>query len=154
MELKPCDLILVRGKGFLNEEIKEITHSTYSHVAGVVLGNMIVEAQGFSKVRVQSLEAYAGSYDVYRYEGLTNEQALNILKYVRKQVGKRYSYLLFLWEFFHYAFGLKIPNLGKQLICSTLWTRTFKKAGIKLCPGIRYPSPAEIAKSKLLRKVA
>ncbi|GMA55480.1 hypothetical protein GCM10025857_68370 [Alicyclobacillus contaminans] len=39
------------------------------------------------------------------------------------------------------------------VICSTLAADAYRVAGVELCPKVRYPAPADVAESQLLRKV-
>jgi hypothetical protein len=158
MELKPCDLILVRNHGLVSDIIKDITDSNYSHVAGVIDNNSkLVEAEGFEKTGQVSIDKYVGIYDVYRYEGLTEEQKDLIIGYINGQVGSRYDYFLLFVELFRYVFHIILPYkepFGSH-ICSMLWYDAFKSVGIDLCPDIdsKYPSPKDISESKLLIKI-
>lgn len=157
MELKPCDLILVKNKGFISDTIEEITHSPYSHVAGVIDSDgTLVEAEGFEKTGQVPISKYT-DYDVYRYEGLTKRQEYEILGYINGQIGSRYDYFLLVIEFFRYVFHTILPYkepFGSH-ICSCLWFDAFKSVGINLCSDIdsKYPSPADVSQSKLLKKI-
>lgn len=154
MEIKPADLILVKGRDCLSYVIEDVEKSPYSHAAGVVKENELIEAQGFKRIGYQGIDYYDGQYDVFTCDLLTDEQRKEIAEYAKKQVGKRYDYLLLIWEFIRYEFGLMLPYRNTQsVICSELWSDAYQSVGIDLCPGIRYPSPADLAESKLLRKV-
>jgi len=155
MQIKTSDLILVRGDGLLGNTIEVVTHSLYSHVAGLAKPNELIEAQGFRKTGYQGLDYYAGSTDVYTCDELTDEQRMLIVDNVENYIGRRYSYLLIVWEFLRYTVGLSLaPSKDWQpVICSTLWVNVYRAVGIDLCPGIRFPTPGDIANSQLLRKV-
>lgn len=162
MELKPCDLILVKGsrQSFVSREIEDITNSPYSHVAGVVTldGKTIVEAEGFQKTGQVPLSKYnINDYDVYRFEGLTETQRDLILGYVNGRLGGHYDYFLLVVEFFRYVFHKVLPYKEPfgYTICSSLWYDAFKSAGIDLCPDIdsKYASPKDVSESKLLKKI-
>lgn len=155
MELKPCDLIIVKNKGWVSETIEEITHSKYSHVAGCIGDNTLVEAEGFEATGQVPLSKYDGIYDVYRCDSLTEQQKYEILGYINGQLGSRYDYFLLVIELFRYVFHTILPYkepFGSH-ICSGLWSDAFKSAGIDLCPNIRYPSPKDISEGKLLTKI-
>jgi hypothetical protein len=157
MQIRSCDLILVRGTGILSEAIEVITHSPYSHLAGVAKPNELIEAQGFRKTGYQGLDYYSGCADVFTCDSLTDKQRVEMVANVTKFVGNHYSYLLDVWEFVRYVFGVTImPSKDWQpIICSTLWAvKGYRHVGIDLCPGIMFPTPGDIANSKLLRKVA
>jgi hypothetical protein len=155
LDIKRGDLILVRGVGLLQDVIQVVTHSPYSHMAGVVKPNELVEADALRKTGYQGLDYYAGCADVFTCDMATDEQRMRIVAYVSKYLGRRYSYLLIGWELLRYAFGvLLMPSKDwDPIICSTLWANAYRKAGLEPCPGIRFPTPADIANSKLLRKI-
>jgi uncharacterized protein YycO len=157
MELKPCDLILVHGdkNNFISREIEKITNSQYSHVAGYIGENTLIEAEGFEKTGQVPLSKYDEMYDVYRFEGLTNEKKDLILGFVNGQIGGRYDYFLLVIELFRYVFHKVLPYkepFGSN-ICSQLWSKAFRSVGIDLTPNILYPSPKDISESKLLTKI-
>jgi uncharacterized protein YycO len=159
IELKPCDLILVKGSksSFISREIEEITNSPYSHVAGVISKyGTLVEAEGFEKTGQVPLSKYTDC-DIYRFEDLTEKQKYEILGFINGQIDSRYDYFLLVVELFRYVFHKALPYkepFGSH-ICSSLWYDAFKSAGIDLCPNIdsKYPSPADISKSNLLKKI-
>ena len=155
MEIKPADLILVKGTDWISKTIEDVEHSPYSHVAGMVKENVLIEALGFKRTGYQALDYYAGRADVFTCDELTEEQRRLIIEYVKQEVGGHYDYLLLAWEFLRYVFNLLLPyKEGRTLrICSALWADAFRSVGIGLCPGIKYPSPADVAESKFLRKV-
>lgn len=155
MEMKTCDLILVRGNDGVSHEIEWVTHSPYSHLAGLVKPNELVEAQAFRKTGYQGLDYYQGCSDVFTCDIATDEQRIQMVENVERFVGSHYSYLLDAWEFARYVFGITImPSEDWQpIICSTLWANTYRSVGIDLCPGIRYPTPGDVGNSKLLRKI-
>lgn len=155
MEIKFGDLILERGTGPISEAIEQISHSPYSHVAGYVKDNELIEANGFRKIGYQALDYYAGKADVFSCESLTDEQRSQIVDYVKNEVGGHYDYVLLVWEFLRYVFNLILPYKEAKTvrICSTLWADAYRSVGIDLCPGIKYPSPGDLAESKLLRNM-
>lgn len=149
------DIILVRGTEFVSKTIEEITNSQYSHTTIYMGDNSLIEAEGFEKTGYVPLNKYDGIYDVYRYENLTDVQGQAIKDYLVKQVGSHYDYLLLLQELIRYLFHISLPfkEPYNSHVCSTLVNDAFKSASIELCPNIKYPSPADICNSKLLRKV-
>lgn len=158
MQIKPADLILVRGTGIISEAIEDVEHSPYSHVAGVaslIIGTELIEAEGFRRTGYQALSHYAGHADVFRCDSLTIYDRKKIRELAEREVGGHYDYALLFIELIRYWFGVILPyrEPPKARICSVLWAGIYREAGIDLCPGIRYPSPADVAQSKLLRKV-
>ncbi|MED1205038.1 hypothetical protein [Heyndrickxia acidicola] len=149
------DLIVVKGLTWIGIEIESITKSEYSHVAGVVKPNELIEAAGFRKTGYQGLDYYQGMADIFICPSITDEQRGIIVDYAIQQVGGRYDYLLILWEAVRYVTHVLLPYKEmKSRICSTLWSDAYLAAGIDLCPGIKYPSPADLAVSKSLIKIA
>lgn len=155
IELLPGDLILVKGTTLIDKGIECISKSPYCHVAGFYQDIMLIEANGFRTTGYEPLQAYIGEADIYRCPSLTNEQRGFIMDYVQKEIGSHYDYLLIMWEFIRYVTNTLLPYTEtKSRICSTLWADAFLEVGIDLCPGIKYPSPGDIAQSKSLMKIS
>lgn len=152
---KPGDLLLVKGKTWMGHAIEDISHSPYSHVAGFVHHDDLVEAQGFRDVGYQSPAEYRGQSDIYVCDALTTEKRIEIVRHVTDEIGKHYDYLLIAWEFFRYVFHLMLPYKEplRSRDCGTLWSKAYKKAGIDLCHGIRFPSPGDLANSPKLKYI-
>lgn len=154
IDFKPADIILVCGDGPISRAIEMVEGSQYSHTAGWVKPGELIEANGFRRTGYQALDYYDGRADVFRCETLTDEQKAKIVEYAKWNVGMKYSYVLLFVELIRYWFGIWLPfNQGVNRICSTLWADAYRAAGIDLCPGIKYPSPADLRNSKLLRKI-
>lgn len=154
LNIKPGDIILEKGTGLISETIEDISKSIYSHTAGYAKENELIEANGFRKTGYQALDYYDGIADVFTCDSLTDEQRKQIVEYVTKEVGGRYDYLLLFLEAIRFLFHVIIPhNERTNRICSTLWADAYRDVGIDLCPGIEYPSPGDLANSKLLVKV-
>ena len=154
MDLKPGDIILVKGTGIISELIEDVSKGQYSHTAIYINKNIIVEAEGFEKTGYVNIDKYKGHADVYRFDKLTDKEQLRIVMYLRKQLGTHYDYLLLFWEFLRYRLHILLPYKEfHNHICSTLARDAYKSIRLELCPGIKYPSPSEIGKSKLLIKV-
>lgn len=154
LEMRPGDLIFVRGKGLVVKPIKLVTRSKYSHVCGYVKKDLFIGVQDFRKTRYEVLKRYEGVSDVYTCDILTSWQRAMIVTYAKSELGSRYDYLLLGWEAVRYLFGITLPysRNGKR-ICSTLWADAYRTAGVDLCPGVKYPSPADLIKSPLLRHI-
>ena len=149
--LLPGDLVLVRGKSFIDRAIEDISHSTYSHVALVKQGTTLLEAQGGRRIGPQSLFFYKGNADIYRIKGLDEFQRNAIIAKAKTYVGERYDYSLIVWEFIRYTFGVYLPFVEEgKLICSTFVTDSIRGAGLEFCEGIKFPSPGDVAKDPSL----
>lgn len=153
-DLQLADLILIRGHQWIDLPVKLVTGSQYTHVAGYVGSDRLIEAQGLRKTGYQNLHTYQGVSDVYRYPSLTLLKSQDIIMFAQRKVGSRYDYMLLGWEFVRHVFGVILPYAkNNRRICSTLWADAYKSAGINLCPNIQYPTPSDLVKSPLLRKV-
>jgi uncharacterized protein YycO len=154
LELKPADIILVRGNTFIGDVIEDVTGSAYSHVAGFYDGWQIIEAELFSRVRAADIQPYKERCDIMRCKYLEYDQRWKIVAFAFSKLGARYSYSLVVWEAVKHLLNITLPiNVKNTYICSTLWRDAYKSVGIDLTPGIKYPTPGDIARSKLLRKV-
>lgn len=153
--MKKGDIVLIKGQNLISRVIGEIEDSKYTHSAGIVKENQIIEAQAFKKTSYQPLSIYKGYTDIFTCDILTDEQRVKIVKYVEEEVGSHYDLILLFLEFIRYAFHIMLPykKVFDSHICSTLWSDAYKSVGIDLCPNIKYPSPKDLSESKLLRKV-
>lgn len=149
-----ADIVIVKGQGVISEAIEDIEDSIYSHVAGIVKENEIIEAQGFQKTGFEGLDKYKGMADIFTCDILTDEQRLGIIKYVESEVGSHYDWLLLFLEGIRYLFNVMLPYKEEfhSHICSTLWAYAYRSVGVDLC-SVKYPSPRDISESKLLRKI-
>lgn len=154
MDLQVGDIILERGTGLLSETIEAVEGSCYSHAAGFVGRGLLIEANGFRRTGYQPVSTYEGKADVFRCE-LTVYDRKKIRELAEREIGGRYDYRLLFVEAIRYWTGIVLPckEPPHVRICSTLWAGIYRDAGINLCPEIKYPSPADLAKSKLLTKV-
>ncbi|WP_067935865.1 hypothetical protein [Alicyclobacillus kakegawensis] len=148
------DLLLVRSRDLLSRTIEDVTHSPYSHVAVFTGPDELVEARGFHRVGYQDPAKYLGKADLFRCDSLTPDQRVRIALAAKQHIGQHYDYLLLGVEFVRYVFGVVLPWYEHDtVICSTLVADAYWAAGVDLCPGVRYPAPADVAESRLLRKV-
>lgn len=153
-QIHPGDIILVRGSTWEDRMIKFVTHSGYTHVAGVVKPRKIIDILPFSLAGYKEIGLYAGRADVFTCDVLTEEQRRKIVNYITGKVGSHYNYFLVLWQISRYWLHWSWPyQPGDGSLCSTLWTDAYREAGVNLCPDIPFPSPGDLANSKLLRKV-
>lgn len=153
-DLEIGDIIAVKGKALISEAIETVEGSPYSHIAGYVGADKLIEANGFRRTGYCPERVYRGRADVFRCDILTLYGRKRIRELAKREVGTKYSYLLLFVELIRYSFGIWLPyNPGPNRICSTLWAGIYREAGIDLCPGIKYPSPADIANSKLLHNI-
>lgn len=151
---QPGDILLIRGDTWIDKIIRSITGSTYSHVAGIVDANEVVEILPFKRTGFQKLRSFTGRADIFTCHTLTYEQRRIILNYITQKVGTKYDYKLLLWEASRYLLHWKWSYKARSsLLCSTLWSEAYRQAGVDLCPDILYPSPGDLENSTLLQKI-
>ena len=155
MQIKPADLILVKGTDWISDTIKDVEKSPYSHLAGLVKDSELIEAQGFKRTGYQALGNYTGSADVFTCDIATDEQRREMVSRIIQACGKPLLAFPFALGIYPVRDWDSSPyDPGPNRICSTLWIEdAYRAVGIDLCPGIKYPSPADVAQSRLLRKV-
>ena len=145
-ELKIGDLLAVRGKGLISEAIEDICKSPYSHIAGYVGNNQLIEAEGFRRTGYAPVSKYAGIADVYRCDTATPEQLRQMRQLAIWSIGGHYDYVLLGIELMRYATGVILPyrEPPNLRICSVLWTGIYRDVGLNLWPKIRYPTPSDV----------
>ncbi len=147
VEIKPGDVVLTRGKGFLASAIRFFTRrvgekrTKVNHVGVVVKeGSLttccIVEA--LKKVCYHKLWKQYGppsrsSVAIYRPVNLTEEEINIIVNEALEQVGKTYGYFKILahlldWSLFGVYFFRRLFRNNKYPICSWLVAHAFSKA--------------------------
>ncbi|MCL6454247.1 MAG: hypothetical protein K6T78_11605 [Alicyclobacillus sp.] len=155
LEIKPGDLIFIRGTEGVAGPIKKITRSPYTHVAGAIFDDRLIESQALRRTGYQDLTCYQGVSDVFTCPRLTEKDRRAIVAYVTKHIGTRYDYVLFGFLACRHLFGEMMPvcALKRRHICTTLWLEAYQSVGIDLCPGITYPTPGELSQSPELEFV-
>jgi len=151
IKIKIGDIIACRDKkSLISETICLITSSKYSHLAIVVSNDMAIEADGISGLVIyRNIEDYKNNSDIYTCE-LTDTQKINIVNYLKKEVGQKYDRLLLFVLFIKFMFKLKFKyKNNRSVICSELVNNSYKKVGIKLSKK-KYPIPDDVVGSKLL----
>ena len=152
--IQPGDILLISGNTLVDKIIKLVTRSPYSHVVGVVNPNQVVEILPLSTARFKKIQDYTGRADVFTCERLSNDDRRKIVDYVTGKIGASYDYYLIIWEASRYLFNWVWPYDNKDSsLCSTLWSEAYRKAGIDLCPDVKFPVPGDLAKSRYLHKV-
>lgn len=153
-EIQPGDILLISGNTLVDKIIKLVTRSPYSHVVGVVNPNQVVEILPLSTARFKKIQDYTGRADVFTCERLSNDDRRKIISFVMGKIGASYDYDLIIWEASRYLFNWVWPYDNKDSsLCSTLWSEAYRKAGIDLCPDVKFPVPGDLAKSRYLHKV-
>jgi hypothetical protein len=155
LELLPGDLIFTRG-GFsrLDRPMMWLTKNPYTHVAGAVSADMLLEARLFRTTGYVELMAYRDMIDIFRCPHLSPAQRQTIVEFVEDHIGTRYDYFMLAWQVVRLLTGIIPPYLkNPRRICSTLWADAYRAAGVDLCPDVPYPTPGELAESNWLTKI-
>lgn len=87
---KPADLILVRGTSPFDHVTETVSHSPYSHVAGIVKPNETFETQVLRGAEYNGLDFYRGGSDFYTCDTLTDEQRTRAVEYALSKAGTNY----------------------------------------------------------------
>lgn len=154
LKFQLADLIFIKSKRWIDFPIKLVTQSQYTHVAGYVGSNSLIEAQGLRKTGYVGLDIYQDVSDVYRDPNLSLQQRQQIVSFAQKEIGSQYDYVLIGWEALRLVCGVILPYAkSNRRICSTLWADAYKSAGVDLCPNHSYPTPSDLVKSPRLRKI-
>lgn len=152
-EIQPGDILLLSGNHWVDKIIKLVTQSPYSHVAGVVNPNQVVEISPLSTVRYKDLQEYNARADVFTCNQLSEDDRKKIVDYVTAKIGTSYDYNLIIWEASRFLLNWKWPYENKDSnLCSTLWSDAYREAGIDLCPDVKFPVPGDLSKSRYLHK--
>jgi len=158
--LKPGDVFLTRGRGFLSWAIRFFTRTigekrTLANHVGVIVtpGDFMTckAVEALVKVREHSLWEQYGppkrdSVAVFRPLNLTEENVKTIVAEAKEQVGKKYGVFKVLAHFLDwcllgaYVFRFVARN-GRYPICSWLVAHAFAKVGksFKVRPGAATP---------------
>ena len=145
MQILPGDIIAVHGIHWVSHEIEDVTHSRYSHIATAISDRFLVEAIWPRVTAPAPTAKYIGLADIYRISDATDKQREEMALYVQRQIGKRYSLRLILYEWLRYKFSIMPVYKGPDLICSLLEADTARiGAGLPFCQGIPYPAPVDV----------
>ena len=146
--LKPGDIFLTRGRGFISRAIRFFTRgigekrTKVNHVGLVVEGEDLQNAvvvEALRRVKRHTLWSQYGppkkdAVAIYRALNLTQEEVDKIVATAERQVGKKYGYLKILVHFLDwlllgaYVFRRLVPD-NKYPICSWVVAHSFAKAG-------------------------
>lgn len=156
MELKPFDLLFVRGDTpIISKMVSRITNSPYSHVAVVTGKRTVVETNWWYPLQERFLRYHPSSFDVYRYSGEFSSSQLDSMEsFINNNIGADYDLWQSITHGIYLLTGLPITDDAKKFNCSEFVDRLFKSAEIDLSPEVDgHVTPADLAKSNLLTKI-
>jgi len=176
-DLKPADILLSTGDAKVSTVIRGGTISRYSHAALYIGDSQIIEAIG-SGVTLQSLQDAMSDdslVSVYRRLRMSDEQGLQVIRYAKQQIGKKYDYVgafgggvtsgpgfligIFLSPIRPIIIAGVVADLYNRLnpeaafYCSELVAIAFEKASVPLGSGAASTTPADISRSHVLNYV-
>lgn len=179
-DLKPADILLSTGEAKASKVIRGGTMSRYSHAALYIGKSQIIEAIG-SGVTLQSLEDAMSDdtlVSVYRRLRMSDEQGLQVIRYAKEQIGKKYDYVgafgggvtsgsgfligIFLSPIVvgRIVVGAGVAadlynrlNPEAAFYCSELVAIAFEKAAVPLGSGAASTTPADISRSHVLNYI-
>ncbi|GAB4262273.1 MAG: hypothetical protein Kow0065_12930 [Methylomicrobium sp.] len=174
-QLKPADILLSTGSAAASVVIRMGTVSRYSHAALYIGDGQIVEAIGSGVTRQSLQDAMSDDtlVSVYRRLRMSDEQGLQVIRYAKQQVGKKYDYSgaagggitsgpgivigIFLGPIVAAAgVGADLYNRYNpeaSFYCSELVAIAFEKAGVPLGSGAASTTPQDISRSHVLNYV-
>lgn len=154
IQLKPFDILAVKGSSLVSPIIRDLTKSPYSHIALVLFTNQIAETDAFTNERIINLHYSPDQYDVYRYLPLTTERGQKIYEYITAHMGEAYDYMQVISTGLHILLHFPIIDTPGHSDCSGIVDRAFFHAGIDLGDnGVGNLTPADEAKSSVLTKI-
>lgn len=168
--LQPGDILLTSMPGLASAGIQLMTLAPVSHTAVYIGDRQVVEAvrSGVQVRRIEQMLDEEAIILVYRFPGLSAEQAGKIRAYALQQVGTRFN---FMGVVLHAPFAIErklcemplvpaavrdacirsigavqfLPTTGRQFFCSQLVLQAYRQAGAPITDADpRLISPADI----------
>lgn len=157
MNIQTCDILFYNSDGsFFQEAIKDITKSQYVHCALAVGNGDLIEANGFITTREIPLSGEPG-FDVYRIDGLTDNQKEKILNFVKSKIGSKYDYEKVIGLLIRFELLPRFKGFSEagHYICSGLVDEALLAGGVarKTKDFIGDLAPSELLKYYDLRRV-
>ncbi len=167
-EIRNGDVLLYKGQGFLSRLIGLLTKSPYSHAGLAVWWYdrlMVMEAVGKGVVVTPlsvNVAHYEGGVEWYQYkEEIPEPDRLKMAHFAQQQLGKEYAYWKMISILFYIIFQWRMSRRDelrrtKKLFCSYYVAQVYNSVGrdLKKDESDRFMSPADIANSPALRKIA
>lgn len=131
--LQTGDIILYKPETFVGDLICKMTKSPYSHVALVLEGSQILNANRFIKSNVIELEYNEDIHHIYRPKNIKEIHKESIIQRSYKYIGKRYDYLQIIGLFLRVTFNWNIHSLNSlnKFICSEVIDKIYYESGVQ-----------------------
>lgn len=158
------DIILVASNNIIGKLIRWYTKSEFNHVGLLVDNYNIVEATRFG-VLCTPINQYIAlqkknklKFKIYRVSDLNKEDALKVVKFAKKQVGKSYDFIqficvacLYLWKKVRRIEPIDLSGW----VCSELVAESFYEIGIVFSEEVDPDNitPKDIAQSNIILEI-
>ena len=145
--MRPGDLIIVRGHNLFDRAVEDLEKSPYSHVAGIVNDTQLIQVEDFKLTSYGPISQYVGQ-DIYTWpDWVTDDQRMGMVAWANNHVGSHYANGILIWELIRYTTHIMLPwwVAKNHYICSEYWASAAISVGVDLWPGIKYPSPVDMA---------
>jgi hypothetical protein len=168
--LRPCDILLYRGKGFVSGLIQWGTKSPYNHVAVVVDPPILlgIESNTGTAAGVRAMDLrklFPWEIDVFRIRPGFSVSRDDVISFLVSRLGARFDFAGVTWLGILKALSLLTgfryrPYNGfqkeKDYFCSELCYEAFKAGGLDIVPEVgesEVTSPGDIASSAVVEKI-
>ncbi|MCP5418961.1 MAG: hypothetical protein H6970_00520 [Gammaproteobacteria bacterium] len=171
-DLQPADILLSTGDAKVSKVIRVGTISRYSHASLFIGNGQIIEALGVGVIQQSLTDAMSDDtlVAVYRRVRMTPEQAQEVIRYAKRQIGKKYDYSGAAGAGITSGPGIVMGTLISPLVvvvgigadlynrhnpeaaffCSELVALAFDKAGVPLGTGGPSSTPKDLSVSHVL----
>lgn len=163
--MKEGYLIFIRNYSWFGNRIRQLTNCEYNHVGIFIDERNIIEAR-FVGVEKTPLDKFLGlvierklDFDIYKFKNISERQLGIMLRFIKKEVGRKYDFIqmlnLGLFLFFGVKRDLEPIDNSKKWFCSELIAEGAYEAGIRFHENIDPDNitPADMLNSGLLEKV-
>ncbi len=168
VQIQNGDVLLYRGLSLASRVIRWVTGSPYSHAGLAVWWNgrlMVLEAVGKGVVVTPlstNVRGYHGDVEWFAStEEITPDERLRLVEAAQKELGKEYATWKAVLLGIRRLLGAGIDRRDtlrreRKLFCSLYVAAVYNAIGRDLTKGISdsFTSPADIARSPLLRRIA
>lgn len=168
--LRPCDILLYKGRDFTSALIQWGTKSPYSHVAVVAEPRIFlaIESNTGHQAGVRALDLRKLSeavVDVFRIRPEFPFDSQKVISFLVAHLGAGFDYPGVIWLGVLKTVGLLTGmtyqpynqfQKEKDYFCSELCYQAFKEGGLDIVPQVdeaEITSPADIARSERLQKM-
>jgi len=133
---KTGDIIFVKNKGWLFNNIRDLTDSDFDHVGILSVGDtiMVIDATPLAGVAMRPIECFRNNeYKVYRLKAPYQSFADKMIDYCENNMGRSYDFIQALCLYVMIAFKMKTTldpvDIRNAFVCSELISQAAEYAG-------------------------